>query len=60
MLTTSARAVKTDEGNAAAKFFGLPEAFTTVDDSVTGLLSKVCQDMIPKWTCLVGQQLLTR
>ena len=48
ILTTSARAVKTDEGNAAARIFGLPEAFTTVDDSVTGLLSKVCRDMIPK------------
>ena len=59
MLTTSARAVKTDEGNAAARFFGLPEAFTTVDESVTGLLGKVCQDMIPERTCWFRQEILT-
>ena len=35
--------VQTEEGNAAARFFGLPEAYITVDDSVNGLLAKVCR-----------------
>lgn len=35
------RAVKTDEGNAACRFFGFPEAFTTVEESVDGLVAKV-------------------
>ena len=34
-------AVKTEEGNAAARFFGLPEAYTTVEDSINGLVAKV-------------------
>ena len=34
-------AVKTEEGNAAARFFGLPEAYTEVKDSVDGLVAKV-------------------
>ncbi|MCJ1381700.1 hypothetical protein MMC17_004811 [Xylographa soralifera] len=34
-------AVQTEEGNAAARFFGLPEAFTTVKDSVDGLTAKL-------------------
>ena len=33
--------MKTEEGNAAARFFGLPEAYTTVEDSVNGLIAKV-------------------
>ena len=33
--------MKTEEGNAAARFFGLPEAYTTVEESVNGLLAKV-------------------
>lgn len=37
------RAVQTDEGNAAAKFFGFPGADTTVEDSVNGLVAKVCE-----------------
>ena len=40
------RAVKTEEGNAAARFFGLPEAITTVDESVDGLTAKVCRLVI--------------
>jgi hypothetical protein len=34
-------AVKTEEGNAAARFFGFPEAFTTVQESVDGVVAKV-------------------
>lgn len=36
-------AVQTDEGNAAARFFGLPEANVTVNDSVNGLITLVSQ-----------------
>lgn len=28
-------------GNAGAKFFGLPEAFVAIEDSVAGLLKRV-------------------
>ena len=55
-------AVKTEEGNAAARFFGLPEAYTEVKDSVDGLVAQVrysiCLTQLPshpprlqKFTC---------
>jgi len=34
-------AVKTDEGNKAAQFFGFEEAFTEVPDAVNGVVGKV-------------------
>lgn len=40
--------VKTEEGNAAARSFGLPEAETTVEDSIDGLLAKVCNYSLPQ------------
>lgn len=35
-------AVQTDEGNKAAQFFGFEAAFTSVEDSVDGIVAKVC------------------
>lgn len=40
--------MKTEEGNAAARSFGLPEAYTNVEDSVNGVLAKVCCGFPPK------------
>jgi hypothetical protein len=38
---TSSSAVKTDEGNKAAQFFGFEEAFTEIPDAVNGVVGKV-------------------
>lgn len=38
---TYSSAVRTDEGNKAAQFFGFEEAFTDVPDAVNGVVSKV-------------------
>jgi hypothetical protein len=38
---TFSSAVKTDEGNKAAQFFGFEEAFTEVPDAVNGVVGKV-------------------
>lgn len=35
--------MKTEEANAAARSFGLPEAEITVEDSVKGVVAKVCR-----------------
>lgn len=37
----SSSAVKTDEGNKAAQFFGFEEAFTEIPDAVNGVVGKV-------------------
>lgn len=34
--------MKTEAGNAAFRSFGISEAYTTVEDSVNGLLAQVC------------------
>ena len=34
-------AVRTEEGNKAAQFFGFEEAFTDVPDAVNGVVGKV-------------------
>lgn len=34
-------AVQTDEGNKAAQLFGFEAAFTSVEDSVDGIVAKV-------------------
>jgi hypothetical protein len=39
--TTSYSAVRTEEGNKAAQFFGFEEAFTDVPDAVNGVVGKV-------------------
>jgi len=38
---TYSSAVRTDEGNKAAQFFGFEEAFTDVPDAVNGVVGKV-------------------
>jgi len=38
--------VKTEEANAAARSFGLPEAEITVEDSVNGVVAKVCHILL--------------
>ena len=39
--TASYSAVRTEEGNKAAQFFGFEEAFTDVPDAVNGVVGKV-------------------
>ncbi|MCJ1293140.1 hypothetical protein MMC34_004693 [Xylographa carneopallida] len=55
-------AVQTDEGNKAARFFGLPEALTTVKDSVDGLTEKLDtatrEETSGKFLCFDETQLL--
>lgn len=46
-------AVKTDEGNKAAQFFGFEEAFTEVPDAVNGVVGKVSSVVTdPKTSCI--------
>lgn len=38
--------LQTEQGNAAARLFELPEGFTSVKDSIDGLVAKVCVNVI--------------
>ena len=43
-------AVRTEEGNKAAQFFGFEEAFTDVPDAVNGVVGKVGSLASVKWS----------
>ena len=50
---TYSSAVRTDEGNKAAQFFGFEEAFTDVPDAVNGVVGKVIPTPpLTSWTLL--------
>jgi len=41
LLTYLLSAVKTESGNEACQFFGIPEAFVEVTDSINGMIKKI-------------------
>jgi len=51
LIRHSSSAVKTDEGNKAAQFFGFEEAFTEVPDAVNGVVGKVSLLVSRRSTC---------